>query len=207
MAKKETTSKGVIRDLMARAWEKAKEKAKGLASKFRPKKADVEAKERKKIAEKTGRSAKQIADIEKGKRPGRNLLDSLKGLKRGRKVKPPEKEPKKITRGKKPIEKPPTEPPKKPPPQEQPPAAPPSRVEVDFRGYIAVHSGDDESDPVRKRPVHETLTGDLAARFAELWNAGEKMEALELAVGQKFDGIGPGHLESVVGEPVVIFGE
>lgn len=87
MAKKEAGSKGVIKSLLSRAWEKVKD----LPRRIRGTKADVEAKERKKIAEKTGRDPKQIRDIEKGKRPGRNLLDSLKAMKAGRKVEAPPK--------------------------------------------------------------------------------------------------------------------
>lgn len=95
--KKEQTSKGLIKDILSKAWEKAKE----LPRKLRGTKANVEERARERIAEKTGRSKKQIKDIEKGKRPGKNLLDSLKQMKRGRKVTAPPKEEKKAKARKK----------------------------------------------------------------------------------------------------------
>lgn len=202
--KKETTSKSIIGDLVAKEWAKVK----GQPRSKRGTKADVEARIIKRVAEKTGRSTGQVRKVYKGERPGKNLLEPLKAIKRGRKVQPPEKEPKKITRRKKPVEKPPEAEPPKPPPQEAPPAAPPSRVEYDFRGNASAHEdSDDESDPVRKRRIHGKLTGDLAAQFADLWRSGETFEALKLATSHYFGSVGAGYLESVIGEPVITFGE
>lgn len=113
------TSKSLIKGLLSKAWEKVKD----IPRKVRGTKADVEAKERKRIAEKLDRSEKQVREIEKGKRPGRNLFESLKRLKRGRKAEPP------------PKEKPKKE------PEPPPPPPPPSEVRVSLRGNMGPSSG------------------------------------------------------------------
>src|SRR5215813_8345169 len=99
----EATSKGLIKGLLSKAWakakaayEKAKAKAKSVVGKARakvarPKKSEVESKERKRIAIKTGRSVSQVRAIEKGERPGRNLQGALKSMKAGRPVRAPRK--------------------------------------------------------------------------------------------------------------------
>jgi hypothetical protein len=186
MAKrKEQTSRGVIKDLLAKAWEKAK----GKPRSERGTKAEVEAREVKRLAEKTGRSAKQIRDIESGKRPGKNLLDPLKQIKRGRKVVAPPKEPKKITRAKKPIAPP------------KPPALPPrpKEIEVTLKGMIGptpnFRRGDTEAP--RFRVVTVSLDEDETADYYAALEKGD-LEAAQVAIGAYFEGTGhPGHVESL----------
>lgn len=186
MAKKtkEPTSKGIIKDLLSKAWQKAKD----LPRKLRGTKADVEAKERKRIAEKTGRSSKQIRDIEQGKRPGRNLFEPLKKLKRGRKPEAPPKEEKKVkARKKPPAEKPPAEKPKKEP--EKKPAAPemPNGLKVKIKGEIAPFKGkEDKNEYVRSRTITTTLQGDALRDFMKLWTSGNEKKALEYATAIYF---------------------
>ncbi len=204
MAKKktDTTSRGVIKGLLQKAWDKVK----GKARSERGTKADVEAKERKRIAEKTGRSVKQVKDIEKGKRPGKNLFEPLKRLKRGRKAEDPPKEPKKITRKKERPEKPKKEKPKKKPP-EQPPAKPPARrIKVVLSGVIGPYetSSEDDSDAPRQRTVGRArpliLEGEKAAAFFEALDSGDELRAANLAISEYFSGF-PGWVKSLSSKP------
>ncbi len=182
-AAKETTSKSIIRDLVTKEWAKVK----GQPRSKRGTKADVEARVIKRIAEKTGRNPKQIRDIEKGKRPGKNLFEPLKAIKRGRKVAAPPKEPKKITRRAKP----------KPPPQ--PPAAPPSMpngLKVKIKGEIAPFKNDEY---LRDRTVTTTLRGETLKDFMKLWTSGNEDKALRLALSNYFGGV-PSEKQRKAGE-------
>lgn len=198
MAKKKTeTSKGVIRDLLARAWAKVK----GKPRSERGTKADVEAKERKRIAEKTGRSEKQIKDIEKGKRPGKNLFEPLRRMKRGQKAEAPPKDEKKITRKK-------PEKPEKPPEEKPPEKAPrPKRAYVILRGYIGPFKKYDDSEGVRLRSIGQNspLSAEQTARFYDAWESGDRAGAINYVVSEYYAVTGhPGYLESLTAEPKII---
>jgi outer membrane biosynthesis protein TonB len=190
MAKKtEVTSKGVIRDLLSKAWEKVKE----LPRKIRGTKADVEAKELKRIAEKTDRSVKQIKDIKEGKRPGKNLLDPLKQIKRGRKVQAPPKEEKKVKARKKPEKKPEEKPPEKPPEPEKPPR--PKRVKAVVRGNIGPYKDDDY---IRERTIRPELSAELTTAFLDALDAEDEDRAARIAVQSYFSESGfAGYVESL----------
>src|SRR5262249_37321088 len=184
--KKETTAKSVIKDLLAKAWDKVK----GKPRSERGTKAEVQAREVKRIAEKAGRSAKQIRDIEKGKRPGKNLLEPLKRLKAGRKVAAPPKEPKKITRKAKPAKpaKPAKKPPEKPPAPPAPPALPPmpNGLKVKITGEIAPFKNDDY---LRTRTITQVLKGDALRDFLKLWTSGNEVKALKYATAIYFGAV------------------
>src|SRR5262245_61862602 len=92
MAKKEVSARSLIKDIQQKAWEKVKD----APRRERGTKAEVQARALEKTAEKLGRSVKQLRDIESGKRPGNNLVDGLKQVKRGRKVEAPAKDEKKV---------------------------------------------------------------------------------------------------------------
>lgn len=187
--KKETTARGVIKDILTKAWDKVK----GKPRSERGTKAEVEAGALKRIADKVGRSIKQVKDIAIGKRPGKNLVEPLKQVKRGRKVEAPPKEEKKVTRKKKPVEKPPEKPPEPPKPPR------PERVRVVLKGDIGPYRDDDYT---RNRTIRPELNAEQTTAFFEAWDKGDRPTALGIATGAYFKPW-PGHIETLDREPEI----
>lgn len=176
MAKaKEVSSKTLITSLLDKAWQKAK----GKPRSDRGTKADVEARELRRIAEKIGRSTKQIRDIKEGKRPGKNLAVPLKAMKGGRKPAPPPKDPIKAKARRKPE-------PKAPPPK----PARPRKIKAIVSGNIGPYNDDAYLRPRTIRPV---LSGAVASRFLDALDAGDQDMAAAIAAFAYFDPL-PGYV-------------
>ena len=150
-----------------------------------------------------GLSKRQVQRIASGKTPGKSIEAPLReyaglgkraqaAVKRGGFALPSRREP----RPKK-VEAP------EPEPEPQEIAAPPlpKKVEVTIKGNLGPSN---DPDYIRKRTIRTTLRDDVAARFAELYEA-DQFEALRFATSAYFGGHGEGHLESVIGSPEVYY--
>lgn len=86
-------------------------------------------------------------------------------------------------------------------PQEIAAPPPPKKVEVTIKGNLGPSS---DPDYIRKRTIRTTLQGEIAAQFAELYEA-DAFEALKFATSAYFGSSGEGHLESVIGRPTILY--